>query len=112
MRVAVIIPAAGSSRRYSEGAGEGGFARSKLDEDLGGRPVLQRTVELFTKHDAVSAIIVAGPADPAAQRDFRDSAPAARRTGTRPSPPPWPPSRTTRPTSPSTTPRGRAPRSS
>ena len=69
MRVAVVIPAAGFSRRYSEAAG---LARSKLDEDLGGRPVLQRTVELFTKHDAVSAIIVAGPADPEAGREFRD----------------------------------------
>lgn len=68
MRVAVIIPAAGSSRRYSEGAE---FPRSKLDEDLGGRPVLQRTVELFTKVDVVSAIIVAGPADPAALDEFR-----------------------------------------
>lgn len=68
MKVAVIIPAAGASRRYAEGAE---FPRSKLDEDLGGRPVLQRTVELFTKHDAVSAIVVAGPADPSAFDEFK-----------------------------------------
>lgn len=68
MKVAVIIPAAGFSRRFSEGAE---FARSKLDEDLGGRPVLQRTVELFTKHDAVSHIVVAGPAEPAAFDEFK-----------------------------------------
>lgn len=72
MKVAVIIPAAGASRRYSEESvlgGQGG--RSKLDEDLGGRPVLHRTVELFTKRDEVSLIIVAGPADPEAMAAFR-----------------------------------------
>ncbi len=68
MKVAVLIPAAGFSRRFSE-ASE--FARSKLDEDLGGRPVLQRTVELFTKHDAVSSIVVAGPFDPSAFEEFK-----------------------------------------
>ncbi|MCC6659324.1 MAG: 2-C-methyl-D-erythritol 4-phosphate cytidylyltransferase [Phycisphaerales bacterium] len=67
MKVAVIIPAAGASRRYAQGLE---YPRPKLDEDLGGRPVLQRTVELFTKHDAVSAIIVAGPVGDAAA-DFR-----------------------------------------
>jgi 2-C-methyl-D-erythritol 4-phosphate cytidylyltransferase len=74
MHVAVIIAAAGSSRRYTDadtsdaGAGAG---RSKLDEDLGGRPVLQRTVELFTKVAEVSRIIVAGPADDEAYAAFR-----------------------------------------
>lgn len=58
MRLAVIIPAAGASSRYAAAGG----VRSKLDEDLGGRPVLHRTVELFTNHDAVSDVIVAGPA--------------------------------------------------
>lgn len=69
MKLAVIIPAAGASRRYSEGQD---FARSKLDEDLGGRPVLHRTVELFSNHDAVSFIVVAGPADPEAMAQFRN----------------------------------------
>jgi 2-C-methyl-D-erythritol 4-phosphate cytidylyltransferase len=67
MAIGVIIPAAGSSRRFSD-ASE--FPRSKLDEDLGGRPVLQRTVELFTKHDVVASVIVAGPHDPAAFTEF------------------------------------------
>jgi 2-C-methyl-D-erythritol 4-phosphate cytidylyltransferase len=68
MKLAVIIPAAGSSNRYSQGQE---FARSKLDEDLGGRPVLHRTVELFTNHDAVSFIVVAGPAEPEAFGQFK-----------------------------------------
>lgn len=75
--VCVIIPAAGASTRYREetaagggGAGGLGVGRSKLDEDLGGRPVLQRTVELFNKIDAVSSIIVAGPADDEAYAEF------------------------------------------
>lgn len=64
MELWVIIPAAGSSRRYHEASASMGIDRSgfsKLDEDLGGRPVLQRTVELFTKHDGVAGVIVAGP---------------------------------------------------
>src|SRR5262245_21114965 len=68
MKLAVIIPAAGFSKRYSEGQE---FPRSKLDEDLGGRPVLQRTIELFSNIDAVSFIVVAGPHEPAAFADFR-----------------------------------------
>ncbi len=73
MNLAVIIPAAGSSRRYTEAdalaGAEGG--RSKLDEELGGRPVLHRTVELFTKRPEVSTIIVAGPADDDAFGQFK-----------------------------------------
>lgn len=53
MRFAVIIPAAGASRRFG--------GKPKIDEDLGGRPVLQRTVELFTGRDDTGLIIVAGP---------------------------------------------------
>src|SRR4051812_6851441 len=67
MRIAVIVPAAGASARYTAAGG----LRSKLDEDLGGKPVIQRTVELFTKHDDVAQIIVAGPADQAAFEEFR-----------------------------------------
>lgn len=55
MRVAVIIPAAGSGHRF--GAGD------KLAADFGGRPVLLRSIEPFTKCDEVDAIIVAGPPD-------------------------------------------------
>lgn len=78
MRLAVVIPAAGASTRYARAAAtEQGLAadapvRSKLDEDLGGRPVLQRTVELFTQLPEVSQIIVAGPADETAMRSFRE----------------------------------------
>ena len=57
MQLAVIIAAAGVSSRYKAGGG----LRDKLDEDLGGRPVLQRTVELFTKRDEPRWVIVAGP---------------------------------------------------
>lgn len=74
MNICVIIPAAGSSRRYAESLRSEGVEveRSKLDEDLGGRPVLHRTVELFTKHPDVTAIIVAGPAEPEAFARFKE----------------------------------------
>src|SRR5262245_18718774 len=74
MKVAVIIPAAGSSARYAEALKAEtatDLARSKLDEDLGGRPVLQRTVELFANLDAVGTIIVAGPAASEAWSEFK-----------------------------------------
>lgn len=64
MKLAVIIPAAGASTRYGQGV-------SKLDEDLAGRPVLQRTVELFCKRDDVAAIVVAGPAADEPWEQFR-----------------------------------------
>lgn len=54
MRVCVIVPAAGSSRRYG---------MDKLGQDLGGRALLLRTVELFTKRDEVRSIVVAAPPD-------------------------------------------------
>jgi 2-C-methyl-D-erythritol 4-phosphate cytidylyltransferase len=62
MKLAVIIPAAGSSSRYAQ---DQEIPRSKLDE------VLHRTVELFTNIDAVSFIVVAGPADAAAMAQFK-----------------------------------------
>lgn len=72
IRVCVIIPAAGFSGRYIQGME---VPRSKLDEDLGGRPVLQRTVELFTNYEheevTIGTIVVAGPHDPAAMDAFR-----------------------------------------
>ena len=58
MKLCVIVCAAGASTR---------FGSNKLDAQIHGRPVLQRTVELFTKHDRVDAIVVAGPHD-----DFDD----------------------------------------
>lgn len=72
MKVALIIPAAGAGRRYREG----GAVRSKLDEDLGGRPVLQRTIENFTNHPECGAIIkwliVAGPHEEEDLAEFRN----------------------------------------
>ena len=53
MNICVIIPAAGNSERFGPG--------NKLEQDLGGRALLMRTVELFTKRDEVQAIIVAAP---------------------------------------------------
>ncbi len=60
MRVAVIIPAAGLSSR---------FGSDKLGQDLGGRPLLLRTVEAFTKREEVVRIIVAAP--PESLEEFR-----------------------------------------
>ena len=71
MRVCVIIPAAGRSSRFNAGGADVLGHRSKLDEDLSGRPVLQRTVELFAKHPDVVQTIVAGPADDEAFADFK-----------------------------------------
>lgn len=73
MKLAVIIPAAGSSNRFNTDAPVGGLGhRSKLDEDLGGRTVLQRTVELFNTRPETVAVIVAGPHDPVAMAAFRE----------------------------------------
>src|SRR5690606_34360523 len=69
MVISVIIPAAGFSSRFADTLGEEG--RSKLDEDFGGRPVLQRTVELFHKRDDVGQIVVAGPHAEDAWEAFR-----------------------------------------
>lgn len=78
IRVSVIIPAAGSSSRYNASGvgGDGaldvlGAPRSKLDEDLGGKSVLQRSVELFHTREEVVQVIVAGPHDEAAMSDFK-----------------------------------------
>lgn len=62
MKVAVILPAAGKSVRFGLG--------DKLGQDLGGRPVLLRSVEAFAKREDVAAVIVAAPAD--GVDEFRD----------------------------------------
>ncbi|CAG0953186.1 2-C-methyl-D-erythritol 4-phosphate cytidylyltransferase [Phycisphaerales bacterium] len=71
MRFAVILPSAGASSRYTAAGG----LRPKLDEDLGGKPLLQRTVEIFTKFEpregAIVAMIVAGPGKPDEFAEFR-----------------------------------------
>jgi 2-C-methyl-D-erythritol 4-phosphate cytidylyltransferase len=70
--LAIILPAAGSSARYQQSGG----LRSKLDEMLGDRPVLQRTCEIFSKFDDdewnISTIIVAGPHDEESWQSFKD----------------------------------------
>jgi len=67
MKICVIMPAAGASARYQSA----GAVRHKLDEDLGGKPLIQRTVETFTKFDdddaMIASIVVAGPHD---EEDF------------------------------------------
>ncbi len=76
MRVTVIIPAGGNSTRFNSSDHQAsdvlGALRSKLDEDLGGKTVLQRTVELFNTRDDVQQIIVAGPSDPQAFTSFKE----------------------------------------
>ena len=76
MRVSVIIPAGGNSTRFNSSDHQAsdvlGALRSKLDEDLGGKTVLQRTVELFNTRDDVQQIIVAGPSDPQAFTSFKE----------------------------------------
>jgi len=67
LSIAVIVPAAGFSARWSPHRSP---RRSKLDEDLGGRPVLHRTVELFSNRHDVSTVIVAGPHAEGAFADF------------------------------------------
>ncbi len=74
MKIAIIIPAAGFSTRYTKAAGFDA-RQSKLDEDLGGRPVLHRTIEAFANYDApdrtLTPIIVAGPHDDDAFDEFQ-----------------------------------------
>lgn len=75
MKLAVIIPAAGGSTRFNSSSDLGTEpalgVRSKLDEDLGGRSVLQRTIELFNTRPETAAIIVAGPHDDDAMSSFK-----------------------------------------
>ena len=75
MRISVIIPAAGSSTRYNQSADSStqilGTVRSKLDEDLGGKSVIQRTIELFNTHELVDQIIVAAPFNDQAFESFK-----------------------------------------
>jgi 2-C-methyl-D-erythritol 4-phosphate cytidylyltransferase len=63
MRVAVIFPAAGKSERFGD--------RDKLNEDLGGRPLLMRTIDLFAKRNDVVFSVVAAPPDGFDQFQFR-----------------------------------------
>ncbi|HAW95954.1 MAG: 2-C-methyl-D-erythritol 4-phosphate cytidylyltransferase [Phycisphaerae bacterium] len=53
MKLAVIIPAAGNSKRFGHA--------DKLSQDLGGRRLLLRAVEAFVKREETTALIVAAP---------------------------------------------------
>ena len=57
MQLAVILPAAGASKRFGNSDLTAG--KSKLEMDLAGRAVLQRSIELFVKRPQVKQIIVA-----------------------------------------------------
>ncbi len=56
METAVIIPAAGSGRRFGSIPGKGG---SKIELDLAGRPVFLRAIECFIGRTDVSQIVLA-----------------------------------------------------
>jgi 2-C-methyl-D-erythritol 4-phosphate cytidylyltransferase len=76
MQVTVIIPAAGSSNRFNASDSDSSAIlstnRSKLDEDLGGKTVLQRTIELFNTRPEVHQVLVAGPFGDQPFSDFTD----------------------------------------
>lgn len=59
MKIAVIIPAAGVGRRFTEASSLGGAAGSKLEADLAGKPVFLRSVELFLGRPGVGQVILA-----------------------------------------------------
>jgi 2-C-methyl-D-erythritol 4-phosphate cytidylyltransferase len=66
-RVAVILPAAGVGRRF-QAAGTSLTGRSKLEEDIAGRPVFLRTVERFLDHPRVVGVWLA--VNPDARDEF------------------------------------------
>lgn len=60
MKIAVIIPAAGQSKRFHAGVSTGSNPPgSKIEMDLAGRPVFLRAVELFLRRPLVGQIILA-----------------------------------------------------
>jgi 2-C-methyl-D-erythritol 4-phosphate cytidylyltransferase len=72
MKIAVIIPAAGTARRFQEPASAGAAPKApknKIELDLCGKPVFLRSVELFLKRPSVGQIILA--VNPDQVEDFR-----------------------------------------
>ncbi len=73
MKIAVIIPAAGSGKRFeasqSQPLASLGGGKSKVELDLAGRPVLMRSVELFVGRPGVEQVILAVP--PRRLSDFK-----------------------------------------
>lgn len=65
MKVAVIIPAAGSGRRFGQVARTG----TKLELDLGGKPVFLWSVEMFLQRDEVHQVLLA--VNPESIEEFR-----------------------------------------
>jgi 2-C-methyl-D-erythritol 4-phosphate cytidylyltransferase len=64
MKIAVIICAAGSSKRFVEGQKHNlEAAKKKQFADIGGRPAFLRSVELFADRDNVKQIILSIPAE-------------------------------------------------
>lgn len=66
-RFAVILPAAGMSRRF-KGAGE---TKSKLDASIAGKAAIVRSVELFTGRDDVCQVIIAVDPDGVSEFKFK-----------------------------------------
>lgn len=69
-RVAVILPAAGMSRRF-KGAGGPGATSGKLDASIGGKAAIVRAVELFTGREDVCGVIVAVDPDKVGEFKFK-----------------------------------------
>ncbi len=67
MNIAVILPAAGQSKRFGSGDGK----TSKLSVMLARKPVLQRAVELFSSRPLVKQIIIAADPDQLEAFKFR-----------------------------------------
>lgn len=66
MKVSVILPAAGVGKRFQ---GDESIKGSKVEVSLAGRPVFQRTIELFAKQPDVIEILLA--VNPDGIDDFR-----------------------------------------
>lgn len=82
MKAAVILPAAGIGKRFTQGAGQGGLpgeagasgtsgASSKLELSLAGKPVFLRAVELFLGRPEVTQILLAVHPDRLEEFDLR-----------------------------------------
>ena len=56
MQIAVILPAAGQSKRFNAAAG---LNKSKLELDMAGKPVFMATLDPFIKHPLVCQCIIA-----------------------------------------------------
>lgn len=70
MKISVILPAAGQSKRFNaDAAAAGSPAKSKLEVDLTGKPVFLHAIELFVNREDVGQVILA--VDPDKVEEFR-----------------------------------------